>query len=281
MATIDLKPTEGMATAAKRALQWKAEGKAGGTRVGLARANQLAKRQVLSERTVLRMYSFFSRHEPDKNATGFNSGEEGYPSNGRVAWDLWGGDAGYSWSRSKRDQIMNAREGKSLLLAHKGLEMDELATALKAAFASEYAFYLKAQNFHWNVEGEYFPQYHQLFGDIYGEVGGSLDTFAENIRKLDVKAPAAFQSLNAQSIVAGQTGDRDCHQMLQELLQDSENMSLLFANVYELAEGARKYGLANFLADRQDAHDKHSWMLRVTLREEPELEEPESEDSDA
>jgi hypothetical protein len=45
------------------------------------------------------MYSFFSRHEVDKRATGFSSGEEGYPSPGRVAWDLWGGDAGFSWSR--------------------------------------------------------------------------------------------------------------------------------------------------------------------------------------
>lgn len=273
MATIDLKPTEGMATAAKRALQWKSEGKPGGTRVGLARANQLAKRQNLTERTVLRMYSFFSRHEPDKQATGFNSGEDGYPSKGRVAWDLWGGDAGYSWSRTKRNQIMRAREGKSVLLAHKGIEMDELATALKAAFASEYAFYLKAQNFHWNVEGEYFPQYHELFGEIYGEVGGAIDTFAENIRKLDVKAPGNFSTLNAQSIVGGQTGEIDCHQMMQELLLDSENMSLMLANVYEMAEDARKYGLANFLADRQDAHDKHSWMLRVTLREDPELED--------
>lgn len=277
MADMDLTPTEGMASAAKRALKWKEEGKPGGTRVGLARAHQLANRQKLTERTVLRMYSFFSRHEPDKQATGFNSGEEGYPSKGRVAWDLWGGDAGYSWSRTKRDQIMRAREGKSILLGYKGLEMNELVAALKAAFASEYAFYLKAQNFHWNVEGEYFPQYHELFGKIYDEVGGSIDMFAENIRKLDAKAPGAFQTLNAQSIVAGQAGEPDCHQMLQELLLDSENMSLMLANVYELAEGARKYGLANFLADRQDAHDKHSWMLRVTLREEPDLEEDPAE----
>lgn len=273
MADIDFTPTEGMASAAKRALKWKEEGKPGGTAVGLARAHQLANREKLSERTVLRMYSFFSRHEPDKQATGFNSGEEGYPSKGRVAWDLWGGDGGYSWSKTKRDQIMRARESKSLLSATKGLGMDELIRALKAAFASEYAFYLKAQNFHWNVEGEYFPQYHELFGKIYDEVGGSIDAFAENIRKLGTKAPGAFTSFNRDSIVSGQEGDLDCHQMLQQLLLDSENMSLMFANVYEKAEAERKYGLANFLADRQDAHDKHSWMLRVTLIEEPDVED--------
>lgn len=110
------KPTEGMATAARRALKWKEEGRPGGTLVGLARANQLKDREPLSESTVLRMYSFFSRHEPDKQATGFNSGEEGYPSKGRVAWDLWGGDGGYTWSKSKRDQIMRDRESKAIKL---------------------------------------------------------------------------------------------------------------------------------------------------------------------
>jgi len=109
-------PTSGMATAAKRALEWKKEGRAGGTLVGLARANQLKDREPLSESTVLRMYSFFSRHEPDKQATGFNSGEDGFPSPGRVAWDLWGGDGGYTWSKSKRDSIMRDRESKAIKL---------------------------------------------------------------------------------------------------------------------------------------------------------------------
>ncbi len=107
-------PTDGMASAARRALKWKEEGKRGGTTVGLARANQLVKKESLSQSTVLRMHSFFSRHEVDKKATGFNSGEEGFPSPGRVAWDLWGGDSGASWSKQKRDQIMNDRMNKSI-----------------------------------------------------------------------------------------------------------------------------------------------------------------------
>jgi hypothetical protein len=110
------KPTSGMASAARRALKWKDEGKPGGTLVGLARANQLKDRETLSESTVLRMYSFFARHEVDKRATGFSSGEEGFPSKGRVAWDLWGGDGGYSWSTAKRNTIMRERERKALRL---------------------------------------------------------------------------------------------------------------------------------------------------------------------
>jgi HK97 family phage portal protein len=107
------RPTSGMKEAAQRALDWKAEGFDGGTRVGLARANQIVNGEQLSEDTILRMYSFFSRHEVDKQAEGFNAGEEGFPSAGRVAWDLWGGDAGFRWATSKRNQ-MQGDEGKSL-----------------------------------------------------------------------------------------------------------------------------------------------------------------------
>jgi len=106
------RPTEAMRTAAQRALDWKAEGFDGGTRVGLARANQIVNGEKLSEDTILRMYSFFSRHEVDKKAEGFNAGEDGFPSPGRVAWDLWGGDAGFRWSTSKRDAMQP--DGKSL-----------------------------------------------------------------------------------------------------------------------------------------------------------------------
>ena len=102
---IDLKPTQGMAEEAKRALEWRKEFNRGGTAVGVARANQLVNRENLSERTVLRMYSFFSRHEVDKQAEGFSQGEKGYPSAGRIAWGLWGGDAGFTWSTKKREQI--------------------------------------------------------------------------------------------------------------------------------------------------------------------------------
>jgi len=92
-------PPEGVAVAAKRALKWIADGFAGSgfTDVGRARARQLASGADVSADTVNRMISYFARHEVDKQATGFSSGEEGYPSAGRVAWDAWGGDAGQTW----------------------------------------------------------------------------------------------------------------------------------------------------------------------------------------
>jgi hypothetical protein len=73
----------------------------GGTAVGIARARDLARGADIPLVTLKRMVSFFARHEVDKKATGFRSGEDGYPSNGRIAWMLWGGDAGFSWARSE------------------------------------------------------------------------------------------------------------------------------------------------------------------------------------
>lgn len=96
----------GVQSAAKRALKWIADGKAGDgfTATGRRRASQLAKGGTVTRDTVARMKSYFARHAVDKKATGFNSGEEGYPSPGRVAWDAWGGDAGRTWvNRVKLD----------------------------------------------------------------------------------------------------------------------------------------------------------------------------------
>jgi len=101
MAKEGYKPTSGMKAAANRALRWKKEGKAkgAGTMVGWTRAGQLSRGETLSLSTVKRMYSFFSRHEVDKKGRGFYDGPE-FPSNGRIMWDAWGGDAGFSWSRA-------------------------------------------------------------------------------------------------------------------------------------------------------------------------------------
>ena len=91
-------PTKGMQEEAERAIKWKEEGRKGGTRIGLVRARQILRGDPMSLDIVKRMYSYFSRHEVDRQAEGFEPDENGYPSAGRVAWGLWGGDAGYSWS---------------------------------------------------------------------------------------------------------------------------------------------------------------------------------------
>jgi len=146
------------------------------------------------------------------------------------------------------------------------MEHNKYHLALKTAFASEFSFYLKAHNFHWNVEGPLFTQLHGLFGTIYEEVYGSIDTFAEQLRALQIYTPASLQKFSMLTNVRDENEVPDFQTMLRELLEDSEKMANIFRITFEMAEQNGDHGLSNFLADRQDAHKKHSWMLRASLK---------------
>ena len=124
MATEGYKPTAGMAAAARRAIKLKEQGKAkgAGTAVGWTRAGQLARGETLSLSTVKRMYSFFSRHEVDKKGKDWDNAEN--PSNGKIMWLAWGGDAGFSWSR----KIVEREKNKSM---KKALMTEELVEEIK------------------------------------------------------------------------------------------------------------------------------------------------------
>lgn len=144
--------------------------------------------------------------------------------------------------------------------------MEELAKAMKIAFSTEFSFYLKAHFYHWNVEGENFTQYHDLFGKIYEEVYGSIDDFAENIRKLGSYTPGSYTRLSMLSQIEDELTVPPAHDMLKDLLQDSEKCVKIFKMVYDLSEREGEVGLSDFLANRIDSHKKHSWMLRSTLK---------------
>ena len=112
---IDLMPNDGMRKEAQRYRDWKSDGEGGGTDVARTRATQILSGNELSADTVVTMSAWFARHEVDKQGKGFSPGEEGYPSNGRVAWAAWGGDAGKSWSDARSKRIKKAREGRQLI----------------------------------------------------------------------------------------------------------------------------------------------------------------------
>lgn len=107
-----------MQSAARRAIKYKEQGKAkgAGTAVGWTRAGQLARGESLSLDTVKRMYSFFSRHEVDKKGKDWDNAEN--PSNGKIMWLAWGGDAGFSWSRA----IVNREKNKTNKSYELGIE---------------------------------------------------------------------------------------------------------------------------------------------------------------
>ena len=106
---IDLTPTDEMINEAKKGLEWRKEFNRGGTDVGVGTAEAIINKSITLDR-VKRMYSYFSRHEVDKKAEGFEYGEDGFPSNGRIAWALWSGDAGFEWSKRKVEQIKEEEE---------------------------------------------------------------------------------------------------------------------------------------------------------------------------
>lgn len=111
LSDIDTVPTDAMANEASRGLEWRREFNRGGTPVGVARARDIMNKDKLSISTVRRMHSFFSRHEVDKQGQGYSPGEEGYPSAGRIAWALWGGDPGQSWARAITNRIKSMEKG--------------------------------------------------------------------------------------------------------------------------------------------------------------------------
>lgn len=143
--------------------------------------------------------------------------------------------------------------------------MEELNKAALTAFASTFGFYLKAHNFHWNIEDESFPEFHAFFGGIYDEVYGSIDGFAEKIRALGAKIPANFSSLKYLSVVEDQTAYPSKDEMLAELLADNDKVIAVLDAAYNASEAAKKRGFSNFIAERLDAHAKHGWMLKATL----------------
>jgi starvation-inducible DNA-binding protein len=144
--------------------------------------------------------------------------------------------------------------------------MEELQKAAKVAFASTFSFYLKAHNFHWNITGPDFLEYHELFGKIYEEVYGSIDNFAEKIRSLDTFVPASLDRFSMLTLIDDETDILDQDSMLAELYQDNQKMVKLLKMVYDVAEQVGENGFSNFLAERMDAHRKHGWMLKASMQ---------------
>ena len=144
--------------------------------------------------------------------------------------------------------------------------MDKFINQLKIAFASQYAFAIKTQNFHWNVEGIDFYQKHKMFQKIYEEVYAAVDDFAENIRKLKAYTPASLYRFSALSAVDDEVEILEPQAMVSELLRDTEKMQEIMKVLFQEAEDRGEHGLSNFLADRQDAFAKHAWFLRSTLK---------------
>ena len=142
-----------------------------------------------------------------------------------------------------------------------------LADNLKTLLASVYSFSIKVQYFHWNVEGDNFPQYHEFFGNLYEEVyNNSVDKIAEYIRTLDVYAPGSFTRFQELSIITDQLKVPRAELMFEELYSNNEQLIGFLNECFASATEENKQGIANFIAERLDAHEKHQWMIRSILK---------------
>ena len=143
-----------------------------------------------------------------------------------------------------------------------------LADDLKTLLATQYAFVIKAQFFHWNVEGPDFAQLHEFFGNMYEEVYGALDATAEYIRILEEYTPGSFERFQELSLITGQIKVPRARLMLQELLEDNQTLIDLLNECFGSAEQENQQGIADFIAGRIDSQGKHGWMLKSFLKED-------------
>jgi len=149
---------------------------------------------------------------------------------------------------------------------------DDLATtplvqSTKVAFATVYAFYVKVQAYHWNVEGLEFFNHHMMFQKIYEDVYDSIDPLAEHIRTLGATAPSGMSSIVRLSTVNDEDTVPSAKQMVKVLLEDSEKVIAALNDTMAHAEKENKQGLMNFIAARIEAHNKWAWFLRATSKE--------------
>ena len=140
--------------------------------------------------------------------------------------------------------------------------MKELIEQMKVSLASVFALYLKTHNFHFNVEGPNFPQYHDFLGDMYEEIFDSFDPMAEELRTLQSYVPASLSRFQALSIVEDELNIPTPINMMKQLQADNLRVIVQLKKTHRLAEEENASGLVNFLEDRIDEHYKHDWKLR-------------------
>ena len=141
-----------------------------------------------------------------------------------------------------------------------------LADLLKTYLASQFAYYLKAHMFHWNVEGPDFGELHAFFSDIYEAAFDAVDPIAEYIRTSEEYAPGSFERFQELSLIQGQTKVPRARLMLEELLADTQTMKDMTKQVFDAATEAGRDDVANFAADQMSLHGKYMWQIKSYLK---------------
>ena len=140
--------------------------------------------------------------------------------------------------------------------------MEALIEQLKTILGTNFALYLKAHGYHWNVEGSNFPQYHAFLDTYYNSVFGQLDPIAEHIRALNSYAPGSIARMLELADIQESTSISDGLAMMRDLASDNDRFIIHLRAGIVAAENANEPAVGNFLQDILDVHQKHGWMLR-------------------
>jgi len=249
---------------------------------------------------IMRMAAWLARHESDltsPDAHAYLNGATDKPTAGQVAWLLWGGDLSNvnqdrakAWAEQERDQLIEAGKlskaessGDYVSANRTGATSDtvtvmypmmtppanepqpvDLVTAMQDMLACVFVFYASAHRAHWNVTGQDFLQYHSLFSDIYDDVYGSVDPFAENIRKLKGRPLNLTETVNG-AMFADDSQSSDAYELAADLFAKNAHIVGMLKTLFEVAEESDEQGIANFVAERIDAHMKWDWQLSASL----------------
>ena len=144
--------------------------------------------------------------------------------------------------------------------------MEQLIQQLKVILGTNFALYLKSHNFHWNIEGTNFPQYHSFLDGFYNDVWNQTDDIAEHIRQLDSYVPGSMaRFLELADIEESQTVPTALS-MLTQLKSDNDRFIIHLRAGIAAAEQANEPAVGNFLQDLLGAHQKKAWMLRSIIK---------------
>ncbi len=144
--------------------------------------------------------------------------------------------------------------------------MSDLGNSMKVVLADTFGMFLKTWNFHWNVEGPNFAEYHKLFGDIYEELFGAVDAVAEQIRSLDEYSPGSYARFKELTTVEDEVKIPTATVMIEKLLATNDQVIDSLNKAMEQAKIANNEGIVNFLGGRLEVHGKHGWFLRATSK---------------
>ena len=144
--------------------------------------------------------------------------------------------------------------------------METLINQLKTILGTNFALYLKAHGYHWNVEGSNFPQYHAFLDTFYNALFVQLDPIAEHIRALNSYAPGSLARMLELADLQEATNIPDAIAMMRELAADNDRFIMHLRAGIVAADGANEPAVGNFLQDILDAHQKKGWMLRSIIK---------------